>query len=317
MTFPPLIRVIPALLLIVLLTSSLPARAQDAAALEVGRWRIYGTATRFAQDRAVPGEGVLHVAALAAPGEDWTSAASVPIAAALNAGNRINGIFWARADRPTQVPVTLQAGAAPYAAFASMRVALTSAWQRFVITGTAPSNLAAGSQLLSVQLGKATADISLGPVLFLAGTPDPAWIEAAFAAFRPDSLALDVRIPSDPGVVLAGTLRLPRGRGPGPFPIAVTLVGSGPGGRRTYALLSDRLLADGIATLEYDKRGTGQSTGEFLDTIPLMGRDATAAVAWLRARPDIDGSRIALVGMSQGGSSPRRSRPAIRQSPLS
>jgi len=78
------------------------------------------------------------------------------------------------------------------------------------------------------------------------------------------------------------------------------LHGGGPGQRPLFELLGNRLLADGIATLEYDKRGLGQSTGEFVDAIPLMERDATAAVAFLRARADIDGRRIALLGLSQG-----------------
>lgn len=50
----------------------------------------------------------------------------------------------------------------------------------------------------------------------------------------------------------------------------------------------------------YDKRGLGQSTGTFVDTIPAMERDVAAAVAFLRKRGDIDSRRIALMGISQG-----------------
>jgi pimeloyl-ACP methyl ester carboxylesterase len=50
----------------------------------------------------------------------------------------------------------------------------------------------------------------------------------------------------------------------------------------------------------YDKRGQGQSTGTFVDTIPAMERDVAAAVAFLRTRPDVDPARIALMGTSQG-----------------
>lgn len=108
----------------------------------------------------------------------------------------------------------------------------------------------------------------------------------------------DVRIASDAGVTLAGTLRIPAGRGP--FPVTIFFAGTGPYPRGGYQALSDRLLADGIATLDYDKRGIGQSTGTFLDSLPLIERDAAAAVAWLRTRRDIDGGRIALAGLSQG-----------------
>jgi pimeloyl-ACP methyl ester carboxylesterase len=63
----------------------------------------------------------------------------------------------------------------------------------------------------------------------------------------------------------------------------------------------ERLLGDGIAVLEYDKRGVGQSTGQFVDTLNNMETDAAAAVRYLRTRPEVDPRRIALVGHSQGG----------------
>ena len=112
-------------------------------------------------------------------------------------------------------------------------------------------------------------------------------------------LADKVRIPSDPGVVLAGTLRTPTR--PGPFPAVLLLGGSGPGQRGGTSPLMERLLADGIAVLEYDKRGVGQSTGDFVDSLRNMETDAAAAVRYLRSRSDMDTSRIALIGHSQGG----------------
>lgn len=108
-----------------------------------------------------------------------------------------------------------------------------------------------------------------------------------------------VRISSDPGVVLAGTLQKPNGTGP--FPVAVIVAGTGPWKRGGFADIRTRLLAHGIATLEYDKRGQGESTGIFVDTLPAMERDVAASVAFLRNRHDIDPARIALVGQSQGG----------------
>lgn len=110
----------------------------------------------------------------------------------------------------------------------------------------------------------------------------------------------EVRIASDPGTVLAGTLQKPRGFGAGPFPVAVIIAGTGPWKRGGFADIRARLLTSGVATLEYDKRGQGQSTGRFVDTLPAMERDVAASVAYLRTRRDIDGARIALVGQSQG-----------------
>lgn len=114
-------------------------------------------------------------------------------------------------------------------------------------------------------------------------------------------LAKEVRIPSDQGVVLAGTLRTPGGRGPGPFPAVLLVGGSGPGARGGLSPLMERLLGDGIAVMEYDKRGVGQSTGEFVDSLRYMETDAAAAVRYLRSLEYLDGDRIALIGHSQGG----------------
>jgi uncharacterized protein len=109
-----------------------------------------------------------------------------------------------------------------------------------------------------------------------------------------------VQIKSDPDVVLAGELRIPAAFSEG-HPVVLLLGGGGPSPHGIYPLLEERLLANGIATLSYDKRGVGKSTGKFVDTMDLMERDARAAVNYLRSRNDIDGKRIAVLGLSQGG----------------
>ncbi len=67
-------------------------------------------------------------------------------------------------------------------------------------------------------------------------------------------------------VQLAGTLTLPKG--PGPFPAAILIAGSGPHDRdenlashKPFLVLADFLTRKGIAVLRYDKRGIGASTG--------------------------------------------------------
>lgn len=101
------------------------------------------------------------------------------------------------------------------------------------------------------------------------------------------------------GASLAGTLQVPRGSGP--FPVVVMVGGSGSQIRGGFKLLSDDLIGRGIATFEYDKRGSGKSRGLRIETIPILAADLKAAVALLRQRHDIDGSRVALLGGSQGG----------------
>ncbi|RST31494.1 alpha/beta hydrolase [Sphingomonas ginkgonis] len=117
----------------------------------------------------------------------------------------------------------------------------------------------------------------------------------------PGAIATEVRISSEPGVVLAGTLYLPGGHGKGPYPLAVLIKGQGRYGRGGYSEIIKRLTADGIAALEYDKRGVGQSTGTYEEDPERLTADAAAAVAAMRRRPEIVGSRIALVGHSGGG----------------
>lgn len=135
-------------------------------------------------------------------------------------------------------------------------------------------------------------------LIFAAMSFPPVYEPASAQTPTATSHAEDVRIASQPGVTLEGTLRTPQGKGP--FPLMVCLAGSGPNPRGAFKLLDDRLIAEGIATFEYDKRGIGKSTGVFDDSIWPVQADAAAVVRALRARPDIDDARIAVCGISQG-----------------
>ncbi len=111
---------------------------------------------------------------------------------------------------------------------------------------------------------------------------------------------VELAIPSVPGVVIAGTLRLPKGQGTGPFPLVISMSGDGPNPRGAYHLLSERLLAEGIATFEYDKRGSGASTGTFAPLLTEAAEDGRAVFEFLHADPRIDLARIAVTGHSEG-----------------
>jgi hypothetical protein len=122
--------------------------------------------------------------------------------------------------------------------------------------------------------------------------------------------AEDVRIPVSGSAILAGTLTLPMGIRD-PVPAVVLLSGSGPQDRdsfvpiadgwRPFREIADALSSRGIAVLRFDDRGVGASTGDFAAGTERTGADdARAALALLRARPDIAGDRIALLGHSEG-----------------
>ena len=106
---------------------------------------------------------------------------------------------------------------------------------------------------------------------------------------------------------LAGTLTLPRDKGP--FPAALLITGSGPQdrdeallGHKPFLVLSDYLTRRGIAVLRVDDRGVGKSTGNFgAATSADFVTDAQACVAFLKSRKDIDAAQIGLIGHSEGG----------------
>ena len=109
------------------------------------------------------------------------------------------------------------------------------------------------------------------------------------------------------GMKFAGTLTLPKGKGP--FPAAVLIAGSGKHdrdeslmGHRPFLVLTDHLTRNGVAVLRCDDRGVGASTGDkFAVTDEDLAGDALAAVAFLKGRPEIDPKKIGLIGHSEGG----------------
>jgi uncharacterized protein len=153
------------------------------------------------------------------------------------------------------------------------------------------------------------------------------WTQAEFQArldFKRSDQPLELRRPQNPSkpypyreeevsftnaaanVTLAGTLTLPNG--PGPFPAAVLIAGSGPHDRdesianhKPFLVLSDFLTRKGIAVLRYDKRGIAESTGSAdKATTQDLTSDAEATIAYLKSRKDIDPHKIGLIGHSEG-----------------
>ena len=120
------------------------------------------------------------------------------------------------------------------------------------------------------------------------------------------------------GATLRGTLSVPAGA-TGRSPAMVLLPGSGPTDRDDNVpptlmddllkTVADRLARRGIATLRYDKRGMYANGGDRPHGLPawtdffgwdrFVG-DATAAVTFLRNRPEVDPARVGMVGHSEG-----------------
>ena len=104
--------------------------------------------------------------------------------------------------------------------------------------------------------------------------------------------------------VLKGTLVLPEGYGR-KTPVLIMVTGSGLQNRdeeiyehKPFAVIADALARNGIATLRYDDRGFGESTGDLVHcTTEDMKNDALAGIGLLRERFD----RVGVIGHSEGG----------------
>ena len=94
-------------------------------------------------------------------------------------------------------------------------------------------------------------------------------------------------------------------------PVGAVVFGHGSGlqTKDSCRFRADAFIARGFATLCFDKRGVGQSTGQFINVSPEnsfavfedLASDMAAGVAFLRSRPEIDPKRIGLAGVSQAG----------------
>ncbi len=108
-------------------------------------------------------------------------------------------------------------------------------------------------------------------------------------------------------ITLAGTLTMPDSTGT--FPAVILIAGSGPNdrnenilGHKPFLVIADYLTKNGFAVLRYDKRGVGDSQGDFkLATLDDFVTDAEAAIAFLKKHNHIDKKQIGVIGHSEGG----------------
>lgn len=102
-------------------------------------------------------------------------------------------------------------------------------------------------------------------------------------------------------VTLAGRLLVPSTEGPHPAVVVVSGGNGTPVNRNQgYQIVSDIFARHGIASLVYDKRGGGKSTGEWRTAGPEeLAADALGAVHFLLARDDINPNQVGLWGISE------------------
>ena len=109
---------------------------------------------------------------------------------------------------------------------------------------------------------------------------------------------------------LAGTVTVPK-NGEKMHPACIIISGSGPldrdgkikdlGFSVQYKAIAHKLSNSGILVLRYDKRGVGQSEGDFKTaSLSDLVSDVKAGIEYLRSRKDVDTNRICLIGHSEG-----------------
>jgi len=114
---------------------------------------------------------------------------------------------------------------------------------------------------------------------------------------------------SNGNATLSGTLVYPEGwDGRRRVPVAIMVTGSGAQnrdeelfGHKPFLVIADHLARNGIATLRYDDRGAGSSTGDVVNaTTQDYKEDAAAGLDFLRSKGDFN--KVGVIGHSEGGS---------------
>lgn len=117
----------------------------------------------------------------------------------------------------------------------------------------------------------------------------------------------DTTFTAPDGAVMSATLTLPSTLDSRKIPAVVMVTGSGPQNRdeeyfdhKPFAVIADFLARNGIASLRYDDRGTGKSTGDFLTSTTFTFKDdALSGIEFLRSIDCI--GRVGILGHSEGG----------------
>lgn len=135
----------------------------------------------------------------------------------------------------------------------------------------------------------------------LLSSPVPSFV-ASRVSFNQEKISFT----SVDGTKLSGLFSFPDSAGL--HPAVMMLHGSEPGAKDNFGnkVMAHFMLSQGIAILNYDKRGVGESEGGYQEAasqanLQRHADDAIAGVQYLLTRPEVDAQKIGLIGFSQAG----------------
>ncbi len=158
----------------------------------------------------------------------------------------------------------------------------------------------------------------------LSGTMSQSGIEWPVCFYREEQASIKVARPQEPQepfnytvidtliengkIVLGATLVIPNNLS-GNYPIVVLASGSGAQdrncellGHKPFWVIADYLAENGIASLRFDDRGVGKSTGVFqMATLEDFASDVLACISFLKSDARFANHPIGLAGHSEGG----------------
>lgn len=125
----------------------------------------------------------------------------------------------------------------------------------------------------------------------------------------------EIEIELQNGDILAGSFTFQDSKNEG-NPLAILITGSSAHDRdnskpskpisayRPYRQISHLLSSNGVSVLRMDDRGVGKSTGGHINEMTTLERaeDIEKCISYIKCRPEIDSSRICLIGLSEGAS---------------
>jgi uncharacterized protein len=119
---------------------------------------------------------------------------------------------------------------------------------------------------------------------------------------QPDSVQRRTVTYRSADVTIAATLLIPAQATSVPGVVIVHGSGSSSRDNPWTTAYAETLARRGIAVLYPDKRGSGESTGDWRESsVEDLANDVRAGLAFLRRQPGVDSSGLGILGFSQGG----------------